>query len=41
MNHVFRTVEGDRQANLATYNMPLLPLADRLVKDISSFVLAR
>jgi len=39
MNHIFRAVEGDRQANLETYNNFNLPLADGLVKEISNFVL--
>ena len=39
MNHIFKTVEGDKQANLATYNDPTLPLADGLVKDIAGFIL--
>jgi len=41
MNHIFRTVVGDRDANVATYNMASLPLADGLVHDITGFVLAR
>ncbi len=39
MNHVFRTVEGDSNANLATYNNFNLPLAEGFVKDISDFIL--
>jgi hypothetical protein len=39
MNHIFRIVKGDRQENIATYNNPSLPLADELVKDITSFIL--
>ena len=39
MNHIFRTVEGDRQANIATYNNATLPLADGFVKDIANFIL--
>jgi len=39
MNHIFRTVEGDRQENMAAYNNPSLPLADELVKDITSFIM--
>ena len=41
MNHIFRTVNGDRQANLATYNNPSLPLADGLVENISRFILKK
>ncbi len=39
MNHILRTVEGDKQANIATYNNSSLPLADGLIKDITSFIL--
>ena len=38
MNHILKTVEGDRQANTATYNNPSLPLSDGLVKIISDFI---
>lgn len=38
MNHVLRSVDGDRQANLATYNNASLPLADGLVKNIADFI---
>jgi len=41
MNHIFRTVEGDRQANIATYNNSSLPLAEGLIKDITSFILQK
>lgn len=39
MNHIFKIVEGDRQANLKTYNNPSLPIADELVKSITDFIL--
>ena len=39
MNHIFRTVDGDKKANVATYSNPSLPLADGLVKGITSFIL--
>jgi len=39
MNHILRTAEADRQANLATYTNASLPLADGLVKGIAGFVL--
>jgi pimeloyl-ACP methyl ester carboxylesterase len=39
MNHVLRSVTGDRQANIATYNNPSLPLSDGLVTTISGFIL--
>ena len=41
MNHILRTVEGDRQANLATYNNAALPLADGLVKAMTDFILKK
>lgn len=41
MNHIFKTVNGDRQANLATYNNPSLPLANLLVADIVKFIMRK
>ena len=41
MNHILRTVEGDRQANLETYNNAALPLADGFVKGITEFILQK
>jgi len=41
MNHIFVTVEGDRQANIETYHNPSLPLADGLVKNITGFILKK
>jgi len=38
MNHIFRDVEGDRQANVATYNNPSLPIDAKLVTAISDFI---
>jgi pimeloyl-ACP methyl ester carboxylesterase len=39
MNHIFIPVEGDRQANIATYNNPAIPLAEGLVKKITDFII--
>jgi hypothetical protein len=39
MNHIFKMVEGDRQANIATYTNPTLPISDELVKSITEFIL--
>jgi len=41
MNHILRTVEGDREANLATYNNAALPLAEGFVKSITDFILKK
>ena len=41
MNHILRTVEADRTANLATYNKAELPLADGFVKGITDFILKK
>jgi uncharacterized protein len=38
MNHVLKEADGDRQKNLATYNMPDLPLKAGLVDQIAEFV---
>ncbi|MBK9488754.1 MAG: alpha/beta hydrolase [Haliscomenobacter sp.] len=41
MNHLFRLVEGDRAANLATYNQPTLPISEELVEKVGAFVLKK
>lgn len=38
MNHVFRIVNEDRKANLATYNNPTLPIASEMVQGIVDFI---
>ncbi|PBJ11754.1 alpha/beta hydrolase [Flavobacterium sp. ACN6] len=38
MNHVLKIVEGDRDANLASYNNETLPLSETLVDKIVSFI---
>lgn len=38
MNHIFRIVEGDRNANIATYNNESLPIAKELTRSIVSFI---
>ena len=38
MNHVLKQAGADRQENIATYNMPDLPLNAELVEDIVAFV---
>jgi fermentation-respiration switch protein FrsA (DUF1100 family) len=39
MNHVFKMVVGDRQANIKTYSDPNLPIAPELGKSIADFIL--
>lgn len=40
MNHVFRIVESaDRQANIAAYSKPNMPISEELLKNISAFIL--
>lgn len=39
MNHIFKIVEGDRQANIKTYSDPTLPIAPELGKRIADFIL--
>jgi len=41
MNHVFKIVEGDRPANIKTYNDLSLPIADKLVNSITDFILKK
>ena len=38
MKHVLKIIRGDRQANIATYKDPSLPLAEQLVTGIVSFI---
>lgn len=38
MNHLLRIIEGDRQANIATYSKGDLPIASELVKSITTFI---
>ena len=38
MNHVLKVVDGDKQANIASYNNPALPVSDELIKDIVKFI---
>ncbi len=38
MNHVLKEAVADRAKNLATYNMPDLPLKEGLVKTITEFI---
>ncbi len=39
MNHILRIIEGDLQANVATYSKADLPIANELVKSITDFIL--
>lgn len=39
MNHILRIIEGDREANIATYYKGDLPIANELVKSITTFIL--
>ncbi|MDZ4714175.1 MAG: alpha/beta fold hydrolase [Cytophagales bacterium] len=41
MNHILKNVPGDRQANIATYGNPTLPLADILITITRDFILKK
>ena len=41
MNHIFKLVEGDRKANVDTYNNPSLPIAPLLIENIVKFILSK
>lgn len=41
MNHVLRIVNGDREANMAAYENPELPLAAELLSSVTSFILKK
>jgi pimeloyl-ACP methyl ester carboxylesterase len=38
MNHIFKIVEGDRQANMATYNNPTMPISQKMIDGIVGFI---
>lgn len=38
MNHVFKIVDGDRNANIAAYNNPVLPISSELTNSIVTFI---
>lgn len=38
MNHIFRIVAGDRNANIASYNDPALPISNELTDSIVKFI---
>ncbi|WP_029415217.1 alpha/beta hydrolase [Brevundimonas bacteroides] len=40
VNHLLKVAPADRAANLATYANPDLPLADGVVEDVATFILA-
>lgn len=41
MNHVLKSCEYDKQANLATYQNPSLPVSPELLTAISDFVTSK
>ena len=41
MNHIFRLVDGDSQANIATYSKSELPISEELVKSVVGFTLQK
>lgn len=38
MNHVFKIIEGDKQANIDAYNNPALPISTELANSIIAFI---
>jgi hypothetical protein len=38
MNHVLKIIDGDKDANLASYNNETLPISETLVDKIVSFI---
>ncbi|MGZ3844583.1 MAG: alpha/beta hydrolase [Flavisolibacter sp.] len=38
MNHILKNVEGDRNANIATYSNPSLPISEKLTSSIVQFI---
>lgn len=41
MNHIFKIVKGDKQANLATYSNATLPIADELTNTLKNFIIKK
>lgn len=41
MNHVLKTVTGDRAANMKTYTDPVLPIVPELAQQVVTFILGR
>ena len=41
MNHVLKTIDGDRNENIATYTNPTLPVNTEMVKRIANFINTR
>lgn len=39
MNHILKNAPAERQANIATYTDPVLPLNDILVKEVTAFIM--
>lgn len=38
MNHIMKIVDGDRQANMASYNNETLPISEVMTNKIVSFI---
>lgn len=38
MNHILKIVQGTSNENLATYNNPALPVSDKLINSIATFI---
>lgn len=38
MNHILKIIEGDKQANMASYNNEILPVSEKMINKIVSFI---
>jgi fermentation-respiration switch protein FrsA (DUF1100 family) len=38
MNHILKVIEGDQQTNLESYNNENLPISEKLISKIVSFI---
>lgn len=39
MNHIFKTIDGDRAKNISTYSDPTLPISEKLLSSIVDFIM--
>lgn len=39
MNHIFKTIDGDRVKNIGSYTNPTLPISEKLISSIVEFIM--
>jgi hypothetical protein len=38
MNHILKIIDGDKQANMTSYNNETLPVSETMINKIVSFI---